>query len=196
MRKAQNVVKFGLKLGAFAALAATLSSCLLVITDDGTPRIDSLVAQSTYCEGAGAAAITKIDFRLNATNVTVESFDAVVSAIFADINGNVGDDNVTDPTTQIDEGPASSTNITTIPALRISGVGTLRSFTNLTMSDTNKFGAKGTVSLTNIQPKITPIVDTIRLWVRASYSNGKTTGWIKSAPITPVNGGNCDPSGI
>lgn len=190
MRNAQNVVKFGLKLGTFAALAAALSSCFVVI-DTGTPSIDSLVAQSTYCQGAGATAITKIDFRLNASNITVESFDAIVSAIDAN-----GDSNITDPSTQIDEGPTSSTNITTIPSSRISGVGTLRSFTNLTMTDTNKFGAKGTVSLTNIQPKIVPIIDTIRLWVRASYSNGKTTGWIKSAPITPVDGGNCDPSGI
>jgi hypothetical protein len=192
MRKAQNAMKIGLKLGAFAALAVSLSSCLIVEVNNA-PGIDSLVAQSTYCQGAGEPAGTRIDFRLSSRNITVESFDAVVSSIFADVNGKLGDDNVTDPTTQIEEGPATSTNITTIPASRISGEGTLRSFTNLVMTSTNKFGAKGTVSLTNVQPKIVPIIDTIRLWVRASYSNGKTTGWIKSAPITPVAGGNCDP---
>jgi hypothetical protein len=186
MRKAQNVMKFGLKLGAFAALAASLSSCLLVV-ETGTPSIDSLVAQSTYCRGAGIPAGTKIDFTLSASNITVESFDAVVSAV-----GEQGDSNVTDPTTQIDEGELTSTNITTIPASRISGSGTLRSYTNLSMTSKNQFGVKGTLSLTEIKPTATiGSVGNIRLWVRASYSGG-TTGWLRSGILTADDTSSCD----
>jgi hypothetical protein len=189
MRKAQNVVKFGLKLGAFATLAVTLSSCFVAIVDGGgTPSIDSLVAQSTYCRGAGISSSTKIDFRLNAANITVEGFDAIVSAV-----GEQGDSNVTDPTTQIQEGSLTSTNITTIPASRISGTGTLRSFTNLIMNSDNQFAPKGSISLTNIKPKITASVGNIRLWVRAAYSGGKTTGWLRSGIIAANDTAACDP---
>jgi hypothetical protein len=189
MRKAQNVVKFGLKLGAFAALAATLSGCL-VIVDNGTPTVDSLVAQSTYCDGriAASGASTTVDFRFNAANITIESLQAVMTA-----GGDTVDANLTSPLTDATkEGPNGSTAIATIESSRISGTGTIRASANLKMSDYNEF-APGGLSLTNLKPKIRVSNEELRLWVRASYSNGKLTNWMKSSNVlTAVKGAGCD----
>ena len=195
MRKAQNVVKFGLKLGAFAALAATLSSCLVVVDNGGgTPTVDSLVAQSTYCDGSIAAtgASTTVDFKFEASNITINNVQAIITAI-----GEGGDANLSDPLTDATkEGPNGSTTIATIESSRLSGAGTIRGSANLKMDGNNAF-APGGLSLTNIKPKITVGNEKLRLWVRASYGNGKLTNWMKSSNIlTPIKGGGCDPSGI
>jgi hypothetical protein len=193
MRKAQNVVKFGLNLGAFTALAAALSSCFLVV-ETGTPTVDSLVAQSTYCDGriSATGASTTVDFKFNAANITIENVQAVMTAV-----GESGDANLTSPLTSATlEGPNGSTAIATIESSRLSGTGTIRGSANLKMTDFNEF-APGGLSLTNLQPKIRLSNGNLRLWVRVSYSNGKLTDWMKSSNVlTVVNGAGCDPSGI
>jgi hypothetical protein len=187
MRKAQNVVKFGLKLGAFAALAASLSSCFLVIDNGGgTPSIDTLVAQSTFCRGGSLTNgnSTNIDFRLNATNISVEAFETIVTAVGAE-NGT------SDPLTVL-EGKTSATNISRTTA--ITGTGTLRSSVTLTMTDLNEFAPNG-LALKSIKPNaVGASIALTRLWVRAVYSGGKTTGWLASAQLTATDGSTCDPS--
>ena len=189
MRKAQNVIKLGLKLGAFAALAATLSSCLIVV-DNGIPSVSDLVAQSTYCDGSIAAtgASTTVDFRFTASSITIDSLQAVMTAV-----GEAGDANLTSPlTSATPEGPNGSTNIATIESSRLSGTGTIRGSTNLKMDGNNNFAPAGSVSLTSIKPKIIVANSNLRLWVRASYSGGKLTNWMKSGIISVVKGAGCD----
>jgi hypothetical protein len=190
MRKAQNAMKFGLKVGAFATLALTLSSCLVIVDNGGTPTVDSLVAQSTYCDGriSATGASTTVDFRFNAANITIENLQAVITA-----GGDAIDANLTSPLTDATkEGLNGSTTIATIESSRISGTGTIRASANLKMSDYNEF-APGGFSLSNLKPKIRVSNENLRLWVRASYSNGKLTNWMKSSNVlTAVKGAGCD----
>jgi hypothetical protein len=170
MRKAQSVVKFGLKLGAFVALAAALSSCIGISISNG-PQFSNLVTNSTYTDGNGIQQNTRLDFSVDVLNATVKSFDAIVTAIPAE-----GDDGVTDPTT-IPEGPLSSTKIAFVETSRISGSGTIRGYVTLSMKGNNQFLDLQSVPV---------VVCDIRLWVRASYGSDGLTGWLKSARIKPL----------
>ena len=188
-------MKFGLKLGAFAALTATLSSCLLVV-ETGTPSVSGLVSQGTFCDGAVAdtGASTTVDFKFSASNITIDNVQAIVTAI-----GENGDANISDPLTSATlEGPNGSTNIATIERTRLSGEGTVRGSTNLKMDKNNRFAPAGSVSLTSIKPNaLVPGNSRLRLWVRASYNGGKLTPWMKSSNETVVSSNNnCDPVGI
>jgi hypothetical protein len=195
MRKAQNAMKIGLKLGAFAALAVSLSSCLIIV-DDGSPSVSGLVSQSTFCDGAVAdtGASTTIDFKFSASNITIDNLQVVMTAI-----GESGDANLSDPLTDATkEGPNGSTNIATIERTRLSGTGTIRGSTNLKMDKNNRFAPAGSVSLTSIKPNATvPGNSKLRLWVRASYNGGKLTSWMKSGNETGLaTDAGCDPQGI
>jgi hypothetical protein len=193
MRKAQNVMQIGLKFGAFAALAATLSSCLIVV-DSGSPSVSGLVSQSTFCDGAVAdtGASTTVDFKFSSSNITVENVQAIMTSI-----PDGGDNNVSDPLTIL-PGTNGSTNVATIESTRLSGSGTIRGSTNLKMDSNNQFTPAGGVSLTSIKPNDIKVANKrLRLWVRASYNNGKLTGWMKSGNETVLTtGAGCDPSGI
>ena len=163
MRKAQNAMKFG----AFAALAATLSSCLLVV-ETGPPAIALVTSPTNFCRGDGIERNSKLNFTFDLTNISNATLEAIVSADAVS--------NVTDPET-IKQNDVESTNKTTIANAVSLGAGRYSAFVTLKMSASNGF-----LSLSSLDPKVNAGPATIRLWVRAI--NGSTqTNWAKSPII-------------
>jgi hypothetical protein len=170
MRNAQNVVKFGLKLGAFAALATALSSCFVVV-ETGTPTIALVTSPTNYCRGDGIERNSKLNFTFDLSNISGATLEAIVSS--------EPESNVSDPT-KIPQENLKSTNSTTIPGANVSSLGSGRfnAFVTLKMNSKNEF-----LSLSSLNPKIGVGVSDIRLWVRAI--NGSTqTNWAKSPIIS------------
>jgi hypothetical protein len=168
MRKAQNVMKFGLKLGAFAALAASLSSCLIVV-DPGPPTIAFVTAPVNYCFGDGIARTTTLNFTFDVSNIDGADVEAVVTADALS--------DVADPTT-IPQGGKTSTNVTNVVNLNKLGTGRYSSSVTLKMDANNQF-----LSLSSLGPKITVTTSDVRLWVRA-FNKSTQTNWAKSPAIT------------
>jgi hypothetical protein len=171
MRKAQNVMKFGLKFGAFAALAAALSSCLLVVTP-GTPSIALTSTPTSFCRGDGIERNSKLNFTFDLSNISGATLQAIVSA---DASSSV-----TDPE-KIPQNNLESTNSTTVANSVALGDGSYTAFVTLKMSSKNEF-----LSLSSLDPKITVGPATVRLWVRA-ITGSTQTNWAKSPIINAVD---------
>jgi hypothetical protein len=192
MRKAQNVVKFGLKLGAFAALAAALSSCLVVIDDShsGPPTVSTLQAQATYCApGDSATDVTNLDFKFNYTgNVDIDRVEAAWLVI--PFNKGVGGDSSFDASVSDPLVPPAGFNVrsTIVSGTLIKFVsgqtykGTLR----LTMGagGGNAGDANIPADLQGIQAQAITSNSPARLWVRGITKAGANTPWSKASNIT------------
>jgi hypothetical protein len=166
MRKAQNVVKFGLKVGTFAGLAAALSSCLIVV-DPGPPTIAFVSTPTTYCRADGIARSDRLDFTFDVTNLDNATVQAIVSAdAFSDVS---------DPTT-IAQDEFSSTNVTTVSNPSGAGAGRYNASVTLSLSSTG--------TLLSIKA-IKPVPSAIRLWIQAINKTGQTN-WAKSPIINAV----------
>jgi hypothetical protein len=168
MRKAQNVMKFGLKLGAFAALAAALSSCFVVV-ETGTPTIALTSTPTNFCRGDGIERSSKLNFSFDLSNISGATLQAIVSA---DASSNVSDPE------KIPQNNLESTNSTTVANAVSLGAGSYSAFVTLKMTAKNEF-----LSLSSLNPKAIGVGPaTVRLWVRAI--NGSTqTNWAKSPII-------------
>jgi hypothetical protein len=187
MRNARNVVKFGLKLGIFAALAATLSSCLIVVDNGGgTPTVSNVQAQATYCApGNSATDVTNLDFKFEYTgNVDIDRVEAAWLVIPFD-KGTDGDKtfdaSVTNPLTPPANFKVRSTIVGGNLIKFISGQtfkGTLR----LTMGDGTD--ANVPADLEGIQAQAITVNNPARLWVRGITKAGANTEWAKANNIT------------
>jgi hypothetical protein len=175
MRKAQNAMKFGLKLGAFAALAASLSSCLIVVTPS-TPTIAFAAAPTYYCDGDGVARTTKMNFTYDLSNIDNATIEAVVTA------DAVSD--VTDPIKEIKPGGKTGTNATTVANSVSQGSGRYSASITLSMDKDNQF-----VSIQSLNPKLTVTANNVRLWIHA-FNKTTETNWAKSPAIAPASNAN------
>jgi hypothetical protein len=171
MRKAQNAMKFGLKLGAFAALATALSSCLLVV-EPGPPTITLTSTPTSFCRGDGIERNSKLNFSFDLTNINGATLQAIVSA---DASSNVSDPE------KIPQNNLESTNTTTVANAVSLGAGSFNAFVTLKMSPNNEF-----LSLSSLDPKIVVGPATVRLWVRA-ITGSTQTNWAKSPIINAVD---------
>jgi hypothetical protein len=171
MRKAQNVMKFGLKLGAFAALAAALSSCLVVV-ETGPPTIALTSTPTSFCRGDGIERNSKLNFAFDLSNIRGATLQAIVSA---DASSNVSDPE------KIPQNNLESTNSTTVANSAELGDGSYTAFVTLKMSPNNEF-----LSLSSLKPKIVVGPATVRLWVRA-ITGSSQTNWAKSSIINAVD---------
>jgi hypothetical protein len=199
MRKAQNVVKFGLKLGAFAALASSLSSCFLVI-DNGPAASDisNVRAQSLYCTPDGGAK-TNLDIQFDVNN-GLELSDIEVAFLMPPPDNFLGenpvlDNEITDPKAA----PASYFLVST----QITG-----SFTKFVSGRTYKAVAQLTVvpdgdgsQPTTLNPIKAQAIEVKqgrdgRVWVRGLTASGFKTTWQKAAAFTASSRtpGTCDPT--
>jgi hypothetical protein len=198
MRKAQNVVKFGLKLGAFAALAAALSSCVVTIVDNGPPTVSNVRVQSTYCSATSTATdVTNLDFKFDYTgNVDidrVESAWVVIPVAKTDAGDNTFDSSVTNPLT-----PGASFKVRSSI-----GSGTLFNFVSgstykgtlrLTMGD-GVGDSTVPADLETIKAQAIVLNGPGRLWVRGITKAGANTEWAKATNLTlPAarDSGPCD----
>jgi hypothetical protein len=192
MRKAQNVMKFGLKLGAFAALAAALSSCLVVIDDSnsGPPTVSSVQAQATYCSPGNAATdVTNLDFKFNYTgNADIDRIEAawlVIPFNKAAAGDGSFDASVTDPLVPPAGFNVKSTIVGGTLIKFVSGQtykGTLR----LTMGTGGGQPGDADVptDLQGIQAQAITSNSPARLWLRGITKAGANTPWSKASNIT------------
>jgi hypothetical protein len=193
MRKAQNAMKIGLKLGAFAALAVSLSSCIISITDtnSGPPTVSGVRAQSTYCAPTDSATdVTILDFKFDYTgNVDIDRVEAawVVIPFNKGTDGDkTFDASVTDPLVP----PAGFNVRSTVIAGNLVGFvsgQTYKGTVRLTMGT-----AGGTFGDANIPVDLEPIKaqagitvnNPARLWLRGITKAGANTPWSKASNIT------------
>ena len=183
-------MKFGLKLGAFAALAAALSSCLVVIDDgnSGPPTVSSVQAQATYCSPGNAATdVTNLDFKFNYTgNVDIDRIEAAWVVIpFNSAAGGRSDASVTDPLVPPAGFNVRSTVVSGTLINYVSGrtyKGTLR----LTMGTGggNVGDADIPTDLQGIKAQAISSNSPARLWIRGITKTGTTTPWSKASNIT------------
>jgi hypothetical protein len=200
MRKAQNVVKFGLKLGAFAALAATLSSCFLVI-DNGPAASDisNVRAQAFYCTPK-AGGKTNLDFEFRVNN-GLELVQIEAAFLMPPPDNFIGenpvlDNEITDPTKSPNSYFLVSTTI--IGSLTKSiGSGTFRAAAALEVVPDGNSGSIPTV-LNPIKAQAALVKDGRdgRVWVRGVTASGFKTAWAKAGAFTESSftPGSCDPS--
>jgi hypothetical protein len=176
MRKAQTTLnsglKFGLKLASFAALAASLSGCLLVVTP-GTPTIALTATPTSFCRGDGIERNSKLNFSFELSNISGATLQAIVAA---DASSNVSDPE------KIPQNKLESTNSTTVANFVELRDGNYSAFVTLKMSGTNEF-----LSLSSVGPQAIGVGPaTVRLWVRA-ITGSTQTNWAKSSVINAVD---------
>jgi hypothetical protein len=192
MRKAQNVMKFGLKFGAFAALAAALSSCFLVITDNnsGPPTVSNVRAQSTYCAPADSATdVTTLDFKFDYTGN--ENIDRVEAAwLVIPFNKGTDGDKTFDASVSNPLVPPANFKVrsTIIAGTLINFVSgqTFKGTVRLTMgTGGGQFGdASIPADLEPIKAQAITVNEPARLWVRGITKAGTNTPWSKASNIT------------
>jgi hypothetical protein len=192
MRKAQNVVKFGLKLGAFAALAASLSSCLIVVDDSrsGPPTVSTVQAQATYCAPTDSATdVTTIDFKFDYTgDVDIDRVEAAWLVIPFN-KGSDGDKtfdaSVSNPLVPPTDFKVRSTIIAGTLINFVSGR-TYKGTVRLTMgTGGGQFGdANIPADLEPIKAQAITVNLPARLWVRGITKAGANTPWSKASNIT------------
>jgi hypothetical protein len=197
MRKAQNVVKFGLKFGAFAALAAALSSCVIIgITPNDD--ISNVRAQSTYCTPTGGGK-TNLDFEFNVNNgITVSQVE--VAFLLPPPDNFLGenpvlDSEITDPLKSPNSYLLVSTTIIGTLTKTI-GERTIRAAAALEVVPDGNFGSTPTVlNPIKAQGVNAPDGRDGRVWVRGITASGFKTAWAKAAAFTQanVNPASCDP---
>jgi hypothetical protein len=195
MRNTQNVLIFGLKFGAFAALAASLSSCIGILTISNSD-ISNVRAQPTYCAPI-AGGRTNLDLEFNVNNDLVisqievaflmppsENFDS------NDANGNpktpIEDNEITDPLKSPNSYRLVSTTI--IGSLTKSvGGRTFRAAAALEVVEDGNGSTIPTV-LNPIQAKAINVKGFPgRVWVRGTTESGFKTAWAKAAAFTEGN---------
>jgi hypothetical protein len=188
MRKAQNAMKFGLKLGAFAVLTASLSSCFLVITDNnsGPPTVSNVRTQATYCApGNTATDVTNLDFKFDYTgNVDIDRVEAawLVIPFNKGADGDkTFDASVTDPLVPPSGFNVRSTIVAGSLTKFVSG-STYKSTLRLTMGD--GVDANVPADLQGIQAQGITNNAPARLWVRGITKAGANTPWSKASNIT------------
>jgi hypothetical protein len=203
MRKAQNVMKFGLKLGAFAALTAALSGCVVVIDDShsGPPTVSGVRAQSTYCAPTDSATdVTILDFKFDYTgNVDIDRVEAAWVVIPFN-KGSDGDKtfdaSVTDPLVPPTDFRVRSTIVAGSLISFVSGQ-TYKGTVRLTMgTGGGQFGdANIPADLEPIKAQAITVNLPARLWVRGITKAGANTPWSKASNITTPalrSDGPCD----
>ena len=197
MRNAQNVVKLGLKLGTFAALAATLSSCVIIDVTQNND-ISNVRAQSKYCTPNGGGK-TNLDFEFNVNNgLTLVQIEAAFLIPPADnfLGENpVLDSEITDPLKAPNSYLLVSTTIIGTLTKTI-GERTIRAAAALEVVPDGNFGSTPTV-LNPIKAQAINVTDGRdgRVWVRGVTASGFKTAWAKAAAFTAANvtPGSCDP---
>jgi hypothetical protein len=191
MRKAQTTLnsglKFGLKLASFAALAASLSSCFLVITDgSASSDISNVRAQATYCSVA-AGGRTNLDFEFNVNN-SLSLTQIEVAFLLPPEDNFIGtdpvkDNGITDPLASPNTFRLVSTTI--IGSLTKSvGGRTYRATAALEVIDDGNGGSTPTV-INGIQAQAIIVkASPGRVWVRGTTASGFKTAWAKANAFT------------
>ena len=192
-----------MKLGTFAALAATLSSCVISIipVNSGPPTVSSVQAQATYCAPTDSATdVTVLDFKFDYTgDVDIDRVEAawLVIPTSKGIEGDrTFDASVSNPLVPPTDFKVRSTIIAGTLINFVSGQ-TYKGTVRLTMgTGGGQFGdASIPADLEPIKAQAITVNNPARLWVRGITKAGANTPWSKAAGITTPatrTSGPCD----